>query len=257
MTRNRLAWCVLLLLGSLGAAQAASVTCTWSAPTTNADGTPLTDLAGFHVYYGQASRAYVPPIDVGNVTTFMVPNLSTGQTYYFAVTAYDWSGNESPWSNELSVTILPPDPVLPVQTVTASAWQAPNVPANTLDGDLNTRWSAEGIGQWIAYDLGAQQTVSQVAIAWYLALQQRTTFTIEVSLDSVLWMEVYRGRSSGTTLALEAYAFAAVPARYVRIVGYGTNVNRWNSITEVQIHGLVIQVDTLAPTNPVLDKALL
>ena len=78
---------------------------TWDAPTTNADGTPLTDLAGYKIYYGTSSGSYTTTVDAGNVTTYNVPALPSG-TYYFAVTAVDTSGNESDYSNEVN-TILP------------------------------------------------------------------------------------------------------------------------------------------------------
>ena len=81
-----------------------SATLTWDAPTTNADGTPLTDLAGYKIYYGTSSGVYSVIIDVGNVTTFKVDGLSSG-TYYFAVTAYDNSRNEGGYSNEVSKEI--------------------------------------------------------------------------------------------------------------------------------------------------------
>jgi len=92
---------------------AADVSLSWDAPTTNEDGTPLTDLAGYTVYYGIESANYTENIDVGNVLTYTVTNLSDG-TYYFAVTAYDTSGNESDYSNEVneSIVIAPAAPVL-------------------------------------------------------------------------------------------------------------------------------------------------
>ena len=72
---------------------------TWDAPTTKTDGTKLDDLAGYNIYYGKSSGIYSVRIDVGNVTTYKVNNLSRG-TYYFAVTVYDKEGNESAFSNE-------------------------------------------------------------------------------------------------------------------------------------------------------------
>jgi hypothetical protein len=72
----------------------------WDAPTTNADGTALTDLVGYKIYYGTASRVYNHSIDVGNVNTYTLTGLAKGQTYYAAVTAYDTSANESGYSNE-------------------------------------------------------------------------------------------------------------------------------------------------------------
>jgi hypothetical protein len=77
---------------------------TWEAPTTVSDGTPLTDLAGYKIYYGTSSGNYTEVIDAGNVTTYTVGSLPPG-TYYFAVTAYNGSGNESDYSNEASKTI--------------------------------------------------------------------------------------------------------------------------------------------------------
>ncbi len=64
-----------------------------------------TDLSGYNVYMGTASGVYNSPITVGNVTSYTVPNLGVGSTYYFAVTGYDTSGNESGFSNEVSKSI--------------------------------------------------------------------------------------------------------------------------------------------------------
>lgn len=72
----------------------------WDAPTTNADGTALTDLVGYKIHYGTASGVYDHSIDVGNVTTYALAGLTKGQTYYVVATAYDTSGNESGYSNE-------------------------------------------------------------------------------------------------------------------------------------------------------------
>lgn len=76
----------------------------WNAPTTNTDGTSLMDLAGYKVYYGPSSGNYTKSIDVGNITSYTLNNLSTG-TYYIAVTAYDTAGIESGYSNEVNKVI--------------------------------------------------------------------------------------------------------------------------------------------------------
>ncbi len=62
------------------------------------------NLAGYKVYYGRASRTYGTPIDVGNTTTYTL-NLSEQGTYYIAVTAYDTLSNESDFSNEVTAAI--------------------------------------------------------------------------------------------------------------------------------------------------------
>jgi hypothetical protein len=97
---------IIFLISFPSALFAAEVPLRWSAPAFNADGTPLKDLAGYKIYYGNASRRYDGSIDVGNVTITVVSNLTDGLTYYFSITAYDTSGNESGYSNEVSRFVL-------------------------------------------------------------------------------------------------------------------------------------------------------
>jgi len=84
---------------------AGTATLSWTAPTTNADGTLLTNLAGYKVYYGTSSGSYSQIIDVGNLNAYQVTNLTDGNTYYFAVKAYNTSFNESTFSSEVSKTM--------------------------------------------------------------------------------------------------------------------------------------------------------
>ena len=81
-----------------------NATLSWDAPITNTDGTDLTDLAGYKLYYGTSPGTYDSVIDAAKVTTYTVSDL-TPATYYFAVTAYDEGGNESNYSNEVSKTV--------------------------------------------------------------------------------------------------------------------------------------------------------
>ncbi len=76
----------------------------WSAPTQNADGSSLSDLNGYHVYFGTKPGVYTTQVDVGKATSHDVDQLTAG-TYYFSVTAYDASSNESDFSNEVSKTV--------------------------------------------------------------------------------------------------------------------------------------------------------
>ena len=95
----------MLMFMSAGTALAESATLGWTAPTTNTDGTPLTDLAGFKIYYGTTSGTYTSNVDTGNVTGYVINGLTVGLTYYFAVTAYDSAGNNSGYSNQVSKII--------------------------------------------------------------------------------------------------------------------------------------------------------
>ncbi|NUT93725.1 MAG: family 16 glycosylhydrolase [Saccharothrix sp.] len=126
---------------------------------------------------------------------------------------------------------------LPVSGVTALSDDG-NVPANTLDDDFTTRWSGEGDGVWIRYDLGSAQEVGSVSIAWHKGDTRRATFDVQLSDDAATWTTVLaRGVTSGTTLQPEVYDFADRSARYVRVVGHGNTANAWTSITETKVLG--------------------
>lgn len=60
------------------------------------------ELAGYRIYYGQTSGSYDVSVDVGNQTTYTLSGLREGQTYFFAVKAYDRFGRQSPFSEEIS-----------------------------------------------------------------------------------------------------------------------------------------------------------
>lgn len=59
------------------------------------------DLAGYKVYYGITSGDYGFVVDVGNVTQWDIPP-DLNEQYFFVLTAYDTSGNESDFSNEVN-----------------------------------------------------------------------------------------------------------------------------------------------------------
>jgi len=79
---------------------------TWNPPTQNTNGTALTDLAGYRVYWGTSPNNFTSSVTVNNpgITAYVLENLVPG-TYYFAVTAFNKAGTESVLSNSVSKTI--------------------------------------------------------------------------------------------------------------------------------------------------------
>jgi hypothetical protein len=86
---------------------AGNVTLGWAAPTENTNGTNLTNLGGYKIYYGTVSKQYSTTISVSSPATlsYVIDALTVGQTYYFAVTAVSAAGIESSYSPEISATI--------------------------------------------------------------------------------------------------------------------------------------------------------
>jgi hypothetical protein len=85
---------------------AGSATLSWTAPTQNTDGTPITNLAGYTIYYGTSPGDLTQNIQVADptATTYVVNNLTAG-TYYFAVAAYTTVATQSADSSVASKTI--------------------------------------------------------------------------------------------------------------------------------------------------------
>ncbi len=86
---------------TLNATAAGTANLTWNTSTES-------DLAGYKVYRGTASGTYGAPLATLPKTTasYTTTGLQTGTTYFFAITSYDSSGNESTFSNEVSKSIF-------------------------------------------------------------------------------------------------------------------------------------------------------
>jgi hypothetical protein len=72
-----------------------TATVTWHPPTANTNGTAISNLAGYTVYYGTSQSSY-SSVKVANpgLTSYTIDNLSPG-TYYFTVAAYNTAGMTS------------------------------------------------------------------------------------------------------------------------------------------------------------------
>ncbi len=85
---------------------AGSVTLSWVPPTTNTNGTPLTNLAGYRIYYGTNSSSLTQSIEITNpgIATYVIGNLSPA-TWYFSLVSYNSANVESTLSPVVSKTI--------------------------------------------------------------------------------------------------------------------------------------------------------
>jgi hypothetical protein len=80
-----------------------STTLSWSAPTKNTDGSSLTNLAGYRVYYGTTAGTYTHSVQLPNksMTSVVIEGLTPAR-WYFAVKAYNTSGITSAYSGSVS-----------------------------------------------------------------------------------------------------------------------------------------------------------
>jgi fibronectin type 3 domain-containing protein len=123
------------------------------------DANPEPDISGYRIHYGAVSGLYSGSLDVGNVTSAIVPDLIEATTYYFTVTAYNTAGLESLPSNEVSVFFSGSD-------------TSPPVPPGSLvavagDGLISLDWSDSSESNFASYTLyrSASSGAGYVAIA--------------------------------------------------------------------------------------------
>jgi hypothetical protein len=93
--------------GSSGATTSpTNVTLSWSAPTENTNGSALTNLAGYIIYYGTSASAMTQTIDINTVgmLNYVVDNLSAG-SWYFQIVAVNSAGEQSSPSATVSASI--------------------------------------------------------------------------------------------------------------------------------------------------------
>lgn len=79
----------------------------WTPPTAHTDGSQISNLAGYNIYYGTSSATMTNKIQITNpgLTAYTVADLASG-TYYFGITAYTAAGTESDISAVGSKTII-------------------------------------------------------------------------------------------------------------------------------------------------------
>jgi hypothetical protein len=165
-----------------------------------------TNLAGYRLYSGSASRNYNGVVDVGRATNHTNDYL-TGE-YFFAVTAYDTDGLESDLSEELSLFIVAPP--------------LPHFESNTLtwvgSGSWRVRWvTATSTNQQIVFTnrvtLGMFQAGSVIAVRRYElgATNVLSNFSAPLNYNppatpSALRLHAFLERSTGVDQPFAAFA---------------------------------------------------
>ncbi|MHC1696771.1 MAG: hypothetical protein AB9919_01645 [Geobacteraceae bacterium] len=89
---------VIVLFSSVLSAYSAQSILTWDAVSDSS-------VVGYKLHYGKVPGVYTNSVDTGIMTSSTVNDLTEGETYYFASTAYDSAGNQSGYSNEVSRSI--------------------------------------------------------------------------------------------------------------------------------------------------------
>jgi hypothetical protein len=195
----------------------------------NGDTSVARVTSGFEPWYEVGSGAPTPT-PTPTATSTPTPTPTTGTPTVTPTPTPTPTPTATPCGDCGFVEITPP------ASAVAASTNDGNVPGNAVDNNLGTRWSGNGDGAWLRFDLGASRVVSQVTVAVYNGNSRRNQFELQVADTSAgPWMTVWSGQSSGTTTLEETYEFTDVSARFVRYLGHASNVGTFNSVTEVSI----------------------
>ena len=187
-------WMILLLAFLANPAFAGQVSLAW-----NASSGPV---SGYKVYYGTASGNYASNLNVGNTTTATVASLADGSTYYFAVKAYDSTGNESGFSNEVSKPLTVAAPVASFSTDKTSGTAPVTVNlADTSTGTIASR-------TWDLGD-GTTSTAQSVAKTYSAAGSYTVKLTVTNAGGSTTTTKTISVTTS--TVAAPVASFSATP----------------------------------------------
>ena len=180
------------------------------------------DLGGYRIYYGTASRSYGSPVNVGRVTSYPLTGLSPGVRYYFAVTAYDTADNESGFSSEVSYT--PPAgctyAISPASQSAGSSGGPGTVSVTTSSG---CAWTAASNVSWITLTSNSSVTgpgTVNYSVSAISGTASRTG-TITVAGRTFTVTQSGSGSSSGWVFCANENQQCSFTG--TKIVRYGTN----------------------------------
>jgi hypothetical protein len=161
-----------------------AVTVAWDPPTNNVDGTALTDLGGYKIYWGHHPGTYDTNHDVGNVTADAVTFPGMTGLIYFAATAYNTNNVESDFSAELVwCAFAPTNPVInshPYSAKTSKLTLSGLAPTKNTDGSSCAT-------QVVAYIVGYGPTSRGAAAYAYTQTSNVVNQVVNIASNSGTW----------------------------------------------------------------------
>lgn len=211
----------------------------------------------------------MPPIDVSVNEKYTAKVTTTGTTKD-GIATITVSAKENP---DVQVTYLINFVEIPVaktpdgfegdalQVVNAKASDEPeknvgNVAWKVLDQDTNTKWTSQGMGNWILLELEEVSEIDEVLL-WFTNSHLRSTyFNVSVSEDGENYT-IVKEKLTSTILTKEGYEgfdLGGVKAKYIKIGCNGNSVqgtiSGWNNIKEVVFTGKVCEKEEIPTPTP-------
>ena len=130
-----------------------------------------------------------------------------------------------------------------ISAISADQEQSGNPAAHAFDPNPDTRWSANGRGHWIQFELSEAIELAGIGIGFFHG-QRDYAFNISTSSDGRSWQDQGRFQSGGRPGVI-LYPFPGVSARFGRITVDGSDESDWANIHSIEIPG--VSVEQLPP----------
>lgn len=104
----------------------------------------------------------------------------------------------------------------------------------SYDGDVATRWAAEGASEWITYEFKEVSTVKSIYTLYFSGTARIYALKLYASTDGVNFTQIFDGKTSGKSDEDVFTLDKEVSAKYIKLVGGGNSVNGWNSLHEIE-----------------------
>ena len=114
---------------------------------------------------------------------------------------------------------------------------AQNVASNLFDKNSRTAWRAKGLGRYVQFELQDEETLSAVEIIFEPNNNAASKFEIQVSTDGEVFTTVFQGESDAHVNdknTWQRFMLNGKPAKYVRYIGFGSDIDSWNSLIDVR-----------------------
>ncbi len=134
---------------------------------------------------------------------------------------------------------------LRVNSISASGGSNANSADLAFDDDPKTRWSVNGEGNWIQFELSHATQLSQLEIGFDKG-DRKYRFEVSQSSDGQRWTVVKSLESNGKGNDVQTFEFRPTTARYFRIVHKGNSSNYWANIHTIRIPDVAFDPKTAA-----------
>lgn len=192
----------------------------------------------------------------GAMIQFLSPVMNNDTTVEFTLTVSDGGIAQS---RSIPVEIKPYKPELKMATIEgieASDFIYPNYPKNTIDGNIETMWTADGGNQWLLLPLKESFAIHHVLLAFQPDQGIESYFDILASADNVTWELILdQATSCNFSGDLQVFDFPVSKTgkafSSLKLLARGNSMDTWNYISEFRAFGYPDQNATIS-NDPII-----